>query len=216
MLAMTTNDGREQRGLIIAATCKLQNKGKAWIVPSQSGKGTYTVVPDAHKPFCSCPDHETTGGRCKHIHAVEITIKREQNPDGSVTETRTLTLTEKRTTYPQNWSAYNAAQTNEKAIFQTLLRDLCSDLTDRPKTNGRQWLPMRDMIFSAIFKVYCGMSARRFMTDLREAQIKGYIGKTPCHNSVLGVFEAEEVFSVLRALVERSATPLKGLESHFS
>src|SRR5262249_2193694 len=154
----------------------------------QSGNGTYTVVPDATQPFCSCPDHETTGGRCKHIHAVEITIKREQNEDGSVTETRTLTLTTQRTTHPQQWSAYNAAQTNEKEIFQTLLRDLCENLPDRPKTNGRQWLRTSDAVFSAVFKVYCGMSARRFMSDLRDAHGKGHIGKLPCHNSVLNVF----------------------------
>lgn len=213
---MTTTDPREQRGLIIAATCRLKQKGKAWIVPSQTGSGTYTVVPDEQQPFCSCPDFETTGKRCKHLHAVEFTIKREQNADGSVTETRTLTLTEKRTTYRQDWPAYNAAQTSEKATFQTLLRDLCSDLADRPKTNGRQWLPIADAIFSAVFKVYCGMSARRFMTDLREAHSKGHIGKLPCYNSVLNVFEAEEIFPILRALVERSATPLKGLESNFA
>ncbi len=32
-------EAREQRGLIIAATCRLKQKGKAWLVPSQSGKG---------------------------------------------------------------------------------------------------------------------------------------------------------------------------------
>jgi transposase len=219
-LAMTTNiDGREQRGLIIAATKKLTNSGHKWYVPSDTGTGKYMVVmplDDDSEPVCSCPDHETRGCKCKHIHAVEYTIKREENPDGSVTETRSLTLTEKRTTYPQNWTAYNKAQTNEKAIFQTLLRDLCEQLPDRPKTNGRQWLPMRDAIFAAVFKVYCGMSARRYMTDLREAHDKGYISKLPCHNTVLNVFEADDVFPILRAMVERSATPLKSLETKFA
>jgi transposase len=93
---------------------------------------------------------------------------------------------------------------------------LCADLPDRPKTNGRQWLKMSDAIFSAVFKVYSCMSARRFMSDLREAHNKGYISKLPCHNSVLNVFEAEDVFPILRALVERSATPLKSLESSFA
>jgi transposase len=213
---MTTIDGREQRGLIIAATKKLTQKGGVWLVPSESGIGKYTVVPHESEPHCTCPDHETRGCKCKHIHAVEITVKREQNPDGSITETQTLTLTSKRTTYSQDWSAYNKSQTNEKDIFQTLLRDLCRDLPDRPKTNGRQWLKMSDAIFSAIFKVYCGMSARRFMSDLRDSHGKGYISKLPCHNSVLGVFEADDVFPILRALVERSATPLKGIDTNFA
>src|SRR4029078_10541102 len=140
---------------------------------------------DDGEPVCSCPDHETRGCKYKHIYAVEITLKREENPDGSVTKTRTLTLTEKRTTYKQDWTAYNAAQTNEKDIFLARLRDLCENLPDRPKTNGRQWLKMSDAIFAAVFKVYCGMSARRFMSDLREAHERGYISKRPCNNSVL-------------------------------
>lgn len=214
---MTNNiDGREQRGLIIAATKKLTQKGGVWLVPSDSGACKYTVVPHESEPHCTCPDHETRGCKCKHIHAVEFTIKREQNADGSITETRTLTLTQKKTTYTQNWPAYNEAQNNEKAILQTLLRDLCCDIPDRPKTNGRQWLPMRDAIFAAVFKVYCGMSARRFITDLRGAHENGFIGSNPCHNSVLKTFEMPDVFPILRALVERSATPLKGLETKFA
>jgi hypothetical protein len=54
------------------------------------------------------------------------------------------------------------------------------------------------------------------MTDLREAHAKGYIGKLACHNSVLGVFETEDMTPVLRSLVERSAEPLKVLESTFA
>ena len=95
---------REQRGLIIAATQKLIQKGKVWLVPSQSGRGKYTVCPDRETPFCSCPDHEATGGMCKHLYAVEFTLKREQGADGSITETRTLTFTEKKT-YRQDWRA---------------------------------------------------------------------------------------------------------------
>ncbi len=100
---------REQRGLAIAALCKLTQKGRVWLVPSQSGKGRYTVCADADSPHCTCPDHETRGLKCKHIFAVEHVIRREQNADGSVTvtETRTVQETVKRT-YPQNWRAYNA------------------------------------------------------------------------------------------------------------
>ena len=208
-------DGREQRGLIIAATSKLTKKGAAWLVPSQSGKGKYTVIPHATEPHCTCPDHETTGKPCKHIHAVEITIKREQNEDGTVTETVTYTETVRKT-YPQNWAAYNRAQTNEKATFQVMLRDLCAGLPDREKTKGTQYLRTSDAIFAAVFKVYSTLSARRFMTDLKESHAKGYISKVPCHNSVLGVLETEEMFPILKALVERSAAVLKPLESNFA
>ena len=126
---------REQRGLIIAATCKLQKKGKAWIVPSQAGTGKYTVVPDANEPHCSCMDHETTGLRCKHIFAVQITIKREEHEDGSVTEVKSVTVTETRKTYPQNWPAYNKRRCQRrrrsKPCFGTWFRK--STFPSRPR-----------------------------------------------------------------------------------
>src|ERR1700675_4029119 len=95
-------NAREERGLIIAATQKLTQKGKVWLVPSQSGKGKYTVCPDPETPFCSCPDHEETGGKCKHIYAVECVVRRDLGADGTVTETRTVTFTEKKV-YRQDW-----------------------------------------------------------------------------------------------------------------
>src|SRR5438105_11643282 len=60
---------REQRGLIIAATSKLQKSddGCRWFVPSQShapGTGAtsyYTVKPDQFKPHCTCPDFTARG-----------------------------------------------------------------------------------------------------------------------------------------------------------
>src|SRR3954468_12673386 len=127
-----TTDPREQRGLVIAATAKLTKKGGVWLVPSQSGKCKYTVCPDKENPHCSCQDHETRGCKCKHIYAVEFVIQRELFDDGSVIETRQLTLTEKRKTYKQDWPAYNAAQVNEKATFQVLLRELCSGIQEPP------------------------------------------------------------------------------------
>ena len=45
-----------------------------WIVPSQSGNGTYTVVFNYRRNRwkCTCPDHELRGLPCKHISAVKI------------------------------------------------------------------------------------------------------------------------------------------------
>lgn len=116
MLAIS--DVRQQRGLEIAATSNLVRKGNNWLVPSQSGKGRYTVTGDPDAPHCTCPDHETRGVKCKHIFAVEYVVSREENADGTTTVTETVTVqkTVKRT-YPQNWSAYNDAQTHEKERF---------------------------------------------------------------------------------------------------
>src|SRR5215210_4067072 len=104
-------DPRQQRGQLIAANLDLRRRGDGWIVPSQSGKGTY-VVTLGDTPRCSCPDHEYRRARCKHIIAVEYALRREERPDGTtvVTETR-------RVTYRQDWHAYNAAQTGEAERF---------------------------------------------------------------------------------------------------
>ena len=63
--------GRQERGAAIARTGKLRRKGDLWIVPSQSGCGTYVVEPDTPTPNCSCPDFETRqtlGGHLKTGH----------------------------------------------------------------------------------------------------------------------------------------------------
>jgi hypothetical protein len=61
------DNGREQRGLEIAAKAKLQRSGEQWFVPAQSGhRGTYyTVKPDVANPHCTCPDYETRQLKCK-------------------------------------------------------------------------------------------------------------------------------------------------------
>src|SRR6266446_8875752 len=103
---------REQKALQIAATTKLTRKGDTWTVPSQAGSKTYKVDANPESPHCTCPDFESRQQRCKHIFAVEYTIKREYSTDGQ-TETYTETVTVKKT-YKQEWPAYNAAQSHEK------------------------------------------------------------------------------------------------------
>ena len=70
-------DGREQRGLEIAATKKLKRKGDLWLVPSQGGHGTYVVDPAT--PECSCPDFEDRRERCKHVFAASKFLHRPRN-----------------------------------------------------------------------------------------------------------------------------------------
>ncbi len=208
---------REQRGMMIAAVCKITRKGGVWLVPSQGSNAKYTVVPDAENPQCSCADHETRGCKCKHIFAVEFTIKREMSSDGTITETRSLTLTQTRKTYRQDWPAYNAAQVNEKSKLQILLRELCAGIPEPPRQGaGRPPIPMADAIFAACFKVYSTVSGRRFMSDLRDAQAKGYVKHPPSYNSLFRVFESPDTFEVLRSMVVESAAPLRAIETKFA
>ena len=215
---LSISDPRQQRGLEIAAAFPIVRKGSAWIVPSQSGNGRYTVCPDPQTPYCSCPDHESHGGKCKHIFAVEYAISREQNRDGTVTVTERMTVTKTvQKTYPQDWAAYNAAQTHEKDQFLDLLRDLCGGVTEleAPKT-GRPRLPIQDAIFAACFKVYSTISGRRFMSDLRAAHERGYISKVPHFNSIFNYLENPALTPILREMITESSLPLKAIETDFA
>lgn len=118
--------------------------------------------------------------------------------------------------YAQNWSAYNAAQTNEKRHFLILLHELCQLINEPTQTIGRPRLSLGDMIFSAVFKVYSTFPARRFRGDLLEAQAKGLISKVPHFNSLSHYFQMESLTPILTELIETSSLPLKPFEKHFA
>ena len=204
-------EAREQRGLELADAAKISRNGKGWIVPSQGGKGRYTVNVDGESPRCTCPDHEFRGTKCKHIYAVEYTVERETKPDGTTTVTETVKVT-----YGQNWSAYNAAQTEEKDRFAVLLADLCRDIPQPEQAKGRPRLPLRDMVFAATYKVYCGFSSRRFTSDLRSVHEDGLISKTPHFNSVSNYLSDPRLTAILKELVTVSSLPLKAVETDFA
>lgn len=164
---------REQKGIEIAQRLKIVQQDNKWIGPSQTGKGKYTVDIDGKVPHCTCPDYELRGFKCKHIYAVEYPMKQELD---SEQETAPVTKM-KRPTYKQDWPAYNAAQTHEKAQFQSLLYALCQGVKEPVQTFGRPRLPLADMVFSAAFKIYSTVSTRRFMRDLNDAYVKGVLDK---------------------------------------
>ena len=118
---------------------------------------------------------------------------------------------------PQDWRAYNAAQVNEKAKFLDLLRDLCGGIAEPERQkNGRPPLPISDALFAACFKIYSTVSGRRFMTDLRDAQAKGYIAKVPHYNSIFNYLENPALTPILRALITESSRPLNAIEVDFA
>jgi transposase/predicted nucleic acid-binding Zn finger protein len=206
---------RQQKGREIANRTNIIQDGNLWLVPSQSGKGKYKVNPE--KQTCSCPDYDFRRQKCKHIFAVEETIERTKTvtvEDGKTTVTETVKVTRK--TYKQVWPAYNEAQTQEKRLFQYLLRQLCEGVGEPAQTNGRPRLPIEDMMFAMAFKVYSTVSARRFMTDLKDAHGKGYLSKLPCYNSVFNYFEDEMLTPHLLMLIEESSLPLRSIEADFA
>ena len=109
-----------------------------------------------------------------------------------------------------NWTAYNAAQSEEKTRFVELLADLCRTVPQPPQHGkGRPRLPLSDMVFTSVYKVYVGFSSRRFTSDLRDAFVEERINSTPHFNSVNRYLSDPQLTDVLKELITASSLPLK-------
>ena len=208
-----TVDAREERGRQLASTAQIRRVGRRWAVPSQTrASGRYLV--DVEGAACTCPDYEERRCTCKHQHAVLFWIAwgRDVGEDGSVTETVTI----RRRTYAQPcWRAYNASQVHEREYVERLLTALCAGLVQPPRTpgRGRKPLPISDLVFAVIMKVYLAMSNRRAQSDLRESAARGNV-RTVGHFNAISKFLAEpDSTEILTSLVEQSAAPLCAIEN---
>ncbi len=122
-----------------------------------------------------------------------------------------------RVSYPQKWTAYNEAQTNEKRIFLDLLWDLIQQV-EEPKRTGPGRPPARigEMIFACCDKIYLNFSSRRTQSDLQLAHDLGYLSIVPHFNTILKYLNDPNITSILRKLVEFTALPLQQLEETFA
>ena len=213
-------NAREERGLVIAATCRLnRNADGTWRVPSQSSTETVYYTVNLESKACTCPDCKESGMVCKHYYAASIVHRRDVLPDGTVIEQSQFAFTEKRVTYKQDWPAYNIAQATEKRRVQVLLHDLCRNLPERERPSSKRGPKphvTRDAVFAMAYKVYCGFSARRFSSDLLEAHEKGYTTRPIPGMKVTAFFEDDFYTPILKELIGYSARPLRAIESTFA
>ncbi len=210
----TENEIRRDKGKQIAQTCRIMHRERGgYVVPSQSGSGCYIVKYENLKPVCECPDFEkrnVLGIKCKHIWAVEITINKQTNEDGSTTITKTV-----RMSYSQDWHAYNQAQTHEEESFMQLLSDLTNGIYE-PYVFGRPSLNLGETIFCSVMKVYSTLSSRRTVENYRTALEKGYITRVPNFNDVSELLNRKDLTPILLDLIEASSLPLKAIETSFA
>lgn len=122
----------------------------------------------------------------------------------------------KRKTYAQDWTSYDKAQRSEKSEFQFLLAELCKGIGEPSQPNGRPRLPLEDMLFASVFKVYSTFSLRRFNTDLEEARSKGFINSSPNHASISRYFSMEMLTPYLKMMIEETSLPLAEIEKNFA
>lgn len=206
--ARCTMQARQIKGLEIASTQEITREGNIYVVPSQNSSKKYYV--NLFIQTCTCLDYEKNGLKCKHQFAVENMLLRESGA--------TLPTPEKvvRPTYKQEWHAYNLAQTHEKARFQELLYELCSQIEEPMQHMGRPRVPIADRIFAATFKTYSLLSGRRFTSDLKEAKQRGYLSLMPHYNSIFRYLEGSDLTPYLKQLIVESSLPLKSLEYDFA
>lgn len=208
--AATPSSTREERGRQIAKRGGIRKVGSRYAVPSQSvGADAPTYVVDVVDETCTCPDFELRRLRCKHQEAVWFWLAWE----GAVTDDGASTPPRK--TYRQNWRAYNEAQCGEKARVEMLLKSLCEGIEEPTPSalGGRPRIPLRDAIFSAVMKVYGGMSGRRSATDIRECAERGHVSTAPHYSSICRTLESDATTEILIRLVEESAAPLAEIEN---
>jgi len=212
-------DAREQRGLVIAATCRLRrNADGTWLVPSQSRAKEVGYTVNLQAKTCTCLDHTDGGFTCKHYFAASIVHQRDVLPDGTIVETKTMTFTEKKV-YKQDWPAYTRAQATEKRRVRVLLQDLCRKLPERERPEGKSGPKphlVSDAVFAMAYKVYCGLSARRCGTDLDEAHERGFLTKRIPVLKAAQFFEDPYYTPILKDLIAFSASPLRAVETAFA
>jgi transposase/predicted nucleic acid-binding Zn finger protein len=208
---------RQQKALELANRDRVVRNGSKWLVFSLNGPERYIVT--LSPLFCSCPDFETHHEDCKHIMAVRIFVARKETRDVQA-DLSIPPIVWPRKTYKQDWPNYDLAQQNEQAEFRRLLADLCSTLpqpaSQKGTKGGNAPTPLSDLIFAMIFKIYSGMSGRRFATDLREAQECGYVSRTVHHSTIARCLEDPQTTPILERLIELSSSPFKAIETEFA
>jgi transposase len=207
---------RELKGLEIAARSKIAYEGGFWIVPAQTSGEKYKVTLSVEGDTCPCEDFQLHLKPCKHIHAARLVRERDHGGQNPPIDTDVVPV---RPTYRQDWPAYNRAQSKEKRRVRVLLHDLCRRLPDRerlPSKRGPKPHLTSDAVFAMAYKVYCGLSSRRFSTDLLEAHQMGFVSKPIPGAKVTAFFEDPYFTPILKELIGHSARPLRVVETDFA
>lgn len=124
---------------------------------------------------------------------------------------------ESKPTYPQDWTAYNEAQTKEKLLFMYLLRELVDFVVDDSlKRLGRPSVNVQEMLFCLGLATYCSKSSRRLISDVAIADEMHYISKKYHFNTILKYFNQSSLTPILKDLITLSSLPLKPFEERFA
>lgn len=187
-------------------------KAQVYAVKSQEGICVYRVTLDDERPSCTCPDAVSRGPAdfrakpCKHFLGVRFYL----TPEGATPKDEQAKRL--RVTYKQDWSAYNAAQTREIALFDELLKDLVSVIEEPEQTIGRPRVPLQTSLFCSIQKVYSQLSLRRAHGIFQNAVDKAHLENAPHFNVPSKLLNRSDLTPILHDLIRESARPLASIE----
>ena len=198
-------DFRKQKAIQLVKEKAVKPLDEGWAVHSQTSK-RYYYVDENYK--CDCPDCRLNGTQvCKHAYAVKYFLGIEK-ADGSTEKVRL--------TYPQAWSAYNAAQQAEITMFDELLKDLVNDIPEPAYVFGRPTLSNKDTAFCAVQKVYSQLSSRRAKSLFNKAIDAKQLTHSPYFNVVSAFLNKDSTTPLLQELLLKTAAPLKAVETKFA
>lgn len=189
-----------------AGAVQLEGRNRARVVSFSTPGKTHTVASADGAWVCDCDFYVATGLQCGHTVAARyyLTIER-----GATTEHIALTPATAQ-------AAYDAAQTQEVALFDALLADLCAGIEEPEQHMGRPRLALRDQVFVAVQKVYSQLSSRRARSLFVNAAQRGQVEQAPSFIAPSRFLNRADATPILRDLIHQSARPLAALESDFA
>jgi hypothetical protein len=206
---------REAKAIELADRGRVARDGDDWLVFSLNSANRYRVkLSPCHS--CECEDFELRKEDCKHILAAWIVSTRGGFGYRLQPDTEEPPYKWPRPTYAQDWPRYDAAQENEKDHFLEMLSELCAGIRELEQGRGRPRFPLAAAVFGAVFKVFSGFSGRRFASDLREAERRGYVGQVANHSTIARCLESKETTPILLSLITASSLPLQAMETTFA
>ncbi len=203
-------ESRERKGITLAATKPVTFQDGRWIVPSQTTPNkSYRVRFGPDDFSCTCPHFEVIEPVwCKHLYAVSSHLEGQ----GNLPVPRPRSPAKKQ--YPRQWPEYNEGKSNEPSKFKRLLFELCRGLpTPKPgKKGGRPRLPLSDLVYAAVTKIYLGSASRQLTDHMRQAHEAGFISHIPRASTVLNFFSSPDTAELLKGLIGLAAAPLNDVE----
>jgi transposase len=117
---------------------------------------------------------------------------------------------------PRRWRPYTDAKEHERELLPLLSHKLCQGVSGPLHTFGRPPIPLADVLFAMVLKVYNRISCRNVRPDLELAHHNGLLSRIPSRNTIHNYFESKEVTKYLLQLIVESSLPLREIETVFA